>query len=123
MFQNDLTDRELWDKMFSSQHGREILALYQGNTSGYGDDHSRADLALCSHLAYWTNSDELRMDRMFRESGLMRAKWDERHGAQTYGAMTLGLAMRTVTSAYIPNEYPVREVRGAGEKSSMFVHV
>ena len=66
VFQNDLTDVELWDKMFNSRNGREIRALYQGDTSGYGDDHSRADLALCSHLAYWTNSDELRMDRMFR---------------------------------------------------------
>ena len=123
VFQNDLTDSELWDKMFSSQHGREILALYQGDTSGYGDDHSRADLALCSHLAYWTNSDELRMDRMFRESGLMRAKWDERHGEQTYGAMTLGLALRTVTSGYAPIVYPVREVHVAGDKSSGFMNV
>ena len=123
VFQNDLTDRELWDKMFSSQHGREILSLYQGDTSGYGDDHSRADLALCSHLAYWTNSDELQMDRMFRESGLMRAKWDERHGGQTYGAMTLGLALRTVTSGYAPSVYPVREVHVAGDKSSGFMNV
>ena len=65
VFQNDLTDRELCDKMFSSQNGQEILALYHGDTFGYGDDHSRANLALCSHLAYWTNSDELRMDRIF----------------------------------------------------------
>ncbi|MBR1438746.1 MAG: hypothetical protein IJ587_09445 [Synergistaceae bacterium] len=123
VFQSELTDRELWDKMFDSQHGREILALYQGDTSGYGDDHSRADLALCSHLAYWTNSDELRMDRMFRESGLMRGKWDERHGGQTYGAMTLGLAMRTVTSSYTPSVYPICEVRVTGDKSSGFMNV
>ena len=122
VFQNDLTDSELWDKMFNSQHGREILSLYQGDTSGYGDDHSRADLALCSHLAYWTNSDELRMDRMFRESGLMRGKWDERHGVQTYGAMTLGLALRTVTSGYVPSVYPIREVRATGDKSSGFMN-
>lgn len=109
--------------MFNSQHGREILALYQGDTSGYGDDHSRADLAMCSYLAYWTNSDEWQMDRMFRQSGLMRPKWDEQHGAQTYGAMTLGLAKSTVTSGYTPNVYPVREVHGAGDKSSGFIHV
>ena len=123
VFQNDLTDSELWDRMFSSRNGHEILALYQGDTSGYGDDHSRADLALVAHLLFWTGGDENRVDRMFRESGLMRSKWDERHGAQTYGAMTLGLAMRTVTAAYTPNVYPVREVSGAKEKSSGFVHV
>ena len=122
VIQKDLTDSELWDKMFSSQHGREILALYQGDMSGYGYDHSRADLALCSHLAYWTGGNEWQMDRMFRESGLMRPKWDERHGAQTYGAMTLGLALRTVTAAYTPNEYPVREVREVKDKSSRFIH-
>ena len=119
---SELTDSELWEKMFSSRNGHEILALYQGNTSWYGDDHSRADLALCSHLAYWTGGDEWQMDRMFRESGLMRPKWDERHGAQTYGAMTLGLALRTVTAAYTPNEYPVREVHGAEDKLSRFIH-
>ena len=103
-FNSGLTDNELWKKMFNSQHGREILLLSQGDLSGYGGDHSRADLALCSHLAYWTNCDALRMDRMFRQSGLMREKWDERHGAQTYGAMTLNLALRTVTP-YIPPVY------------------
>ena len=123
VFQRELTDSELWGKMFSSRNGREIFALYQGDTSWYGDDHSRADLALCSHLAYWTGCDEQQMDRMFRESGLMRGKWDDRHGVQTYGAMTLGLAMRTVTSAYTPSVYSIREVRVAGDKSSGFMNV
>ena len=101
VFNLGVTDNELWQRMFNSQRGREIFSLCRGDLSCYGGDHSRADLALCSHLAYWTNCDELRMDRMFRQSGLMRPKWDERHGAQTYGAMTLGLALRSVTP-YVP---------------------
>ena len=117
-FEN-LSDSELWQRIFSSQHGREIFELYQGNLSGYGDDHSRADLALCSHLAYWTNCDESRMDRMFRQSGLMRPKWDERHGAQTYGAMTLGVALRSVTP-YIP-VYSYSDSQIAGVISSRFI--
>ena len=116
VFPNEVTDSELWEKMFSSRNGHEIFALYQGNTSSYGDDHSRADLALCSHLAYWTNCDEYRMDSMFRQSGLMRAKWDEQHGGQTYGAMTLGLALSTVRP-YTP-VYPVQ----SAENSSGFIH-
>ena len=116
IFNSGLTDNELWEKMFNSQHGREILSLSQGDLSGYGGDHSRADLALCSHLAYWTNCDEAQMDRMFRQSGLMRSKWDERHGAQTYGAMTLNLASRTVT----PYISPVDSIRGI---SNNFVEV
>ena len=97
VFFSGLTDSELWQRIFSSQHGREIFELYRGNISAYGEDHSRADLALCSHLAYWTNCDEAQIDRMFRDSGLMRPKWDERHGAQTYGAMTIAKALSTVT--------------------------
>ena len=119
VFNSGLTDSELWQRIFSSQHGREIFDLYQGNLSGYGDDHSRADLALCSHLAYWTNCDESRMDRMFRQSGLMRPKWDERHGAQTYGAMTLGVALRSVTP-YIP-VYSYSDSQIAGVISSRFI--
>lgn len=115
VFNSGLTDNELWEKMFSSQHGHEILSLSRGDLSGYGGDHSRADLALCSHLAYWTNCDEVQMDRMFRQSGLMRSKWDERHGAQTYGAMTLGLALRTVT----PYNPPVDSVQNVNDNFSV----
>ncbi len=118
-FFDGLTDSELWQRIFSSQHGREIFDLYQGNLSSYADDHSRADLALCSHLAYWTNCDEARMDRMFRQSGLMRPKWDERHGAQTYGAMTLGVALRSVTP-YIP-VYSYSDSQIAEAISSRFI--
>ena len=74
----DLSDSELWQRMFDSQNGADIQALYRGDISGYGSDHSRADLALCSYLAYWTNGDTSRIDRMFRQSGLMRDKWERK---------------------------------------------
>lgn len=83
------TDSDLLNKMFKSQNGNKISALYNGDISGYSDDWSRADMALVSHLAYWTNGDAQRMDTLFRQSKLMRPKWDERHGAQTYGQMTI----------------------------------
>lgn len=121
-FNLGVTDNELWERMFNSQRGREIFLLCRGDLSGYGGDHSRADLALCSHLAYWTNCDELRMDRMFRQSGLMRPKWDERHGAQTYGAMTLGLALRTITP-YVQNVPSVDSVQRENNNSSGFTDV
>jgi primase-polymerase (primpol)-like protein len=47
----------------------------------FGDtafDHSSADMALCSHLAFWTGKDCDRIDRLFRMSGLMRDKWEKR---------------------------------------------
>lgn len=84
----DLSDSELLDRIFYSARGYGIEALFRGDISSYSS-HSEADLALMSHLAYWTNGDANRMDRLFRQSGLMREKWDERHGDQTYGEKTI----------------------------------
>ena len=41
-------------------------------------DNSSADAALCQHLAFWTGKDCERMDRLFRQSGLNRDKWQDR---------------------------------------------
>ncbi len=82
-----------WILCVSSQHGDKIHSLFNGDISSYGDDESRADLALCSYLAFWTNNDVVLMDYLFRHSGLMREKWDERHGMQTYGEMTISKAL------------------------------
>lgn len=42
-------------------------------------DHSSADAALLSHLAYWTGRDGLRMERLFSRSALgQRDKWIRR---------------------------------------------
>ena len=90
---NVLSDGELLEIMFNSQNGDKIRSLFSGDTSGYANDDSRADLALCSYLAFWTNNDLARMDALFRQSGLMRRKWDEKRGAQTYGAMTISKAL------------------------------
>lgn len=98
------TDADLWQKMFNSAKGREIQALYSGDISGHDNDHSRADQALANHLAYWTNNDAARIDRMFRQSGLMRPKWEQKRGAQTYGERTIAAAIAN-TPTYTP---PVR---------------
>ena len=54
---------------------------------------SEADLGLCKILAFWTGNDAERIDRLFRRSGLMRNKWDEYRGAQTYGEMSIAKAI------------------------------
>ena len=55
---------------------------------------------MCSKLAFWTNRDHERIDALFRQSGLMRPKWDERHGEQSYGDMTISRAIEGVTEGY-----------------------
>src|SRR3989344_2535564 len=65
-----LPDAELLKKMFSAQNGAKIRALYDGDTSMYGNDESRADAALCSHLAFWSGGDASRMESLWLTSPL-----------------------------------------------------
>lgn len=57
-------------------------------------------MALCNMLAFWAKKDAGLMDEIFRRSGLMRAKWDERHGADTYGNLTIKEAVAKCKSVY-----------------------
>lgn len=68
-------------------------SLFAGNWKGYYESQSEADLALCSHLAYKNNGDYNAVDNEFRSSGLMRDKWDEMRGSQTYGQTTIETAL------------------------------
>lgn len=91
------SDSDLLDKMFNSQHGLEIKRLYEGDITGY-NSQSEADLALCNHLAFWTAKDQYRIDSLFRQSGLMRPKWNEQHSQnQTYGQMTIAKAINSAS--------------------------
>jgi len=98
---NDLSDNELLEKIFNSRNGQEVRALFNGDISQYGGDESRADLALCNYLAFWTNGDAARMDNLFRQSRLMRDKWDRPTGGSTYGAITINKAIQDMKSGYI----------------------
>jgi putative DNA primase/helicase len=75
-------------KATSARNGGKFRRLYAGETTGYASQ-SEADLALCRLLDYWTGGDPAQIDRLFRRSGLMRAKWDERRGNATYGEHTI----------------------------------
>ena len=66
----------------------------------YGDDlfdRSSADAALMSHLAFWTGRDGVRMDRLFRRSGLMRDKYERR---ADYRKSTVGGAAAGCQNVY-----------------------
>jgi primase-polymerase (primpol)-like protein len=57
--------------------------LWHGDTSAYGNDHSRADFALYGKLWYWTDYDRGRTEALFEQSRLMRAKFN-RQGYRDY---------------------------------------
>ena len=72
-----LTD--LPEQMFNSRHGGAIKALWQGDVASYAGDDSSADLALLSHLAFWTKGDAVAMETLFGQSVLgQRSKWQSR---------------------------------------------
>lgn len=114
----DLSDDELVSRMRSSRNGAAIGALLDGDLSAYGGDHSAADMALCSSLAFWCAGDASRMDRIFRASGLMRDKWDSRRSGSTYGAQTIGRALEGCTEFYRPRDGR-RDQRGTGARASV----
>ena len=101
----DLDDTEIIDKARACKSGSLFTMLYSGQWEGLFPSQSEADLALCNQLAFWTGRNEAQIDRIFRTSGLMRAKWDKRHGADTYGNLTIGKACASCTDVYEPQKY------------------
>lgn len=96
---NSLSDEEVLEKAQSAANGEKFRRLWSGVTSGY-PSQSEADLALCNMLAFWTGGDAEQVDRLFRASGLMRPKWDEKRGEQTYGDLTIQEAFNTTDDYY-----------------------
>jgi hypothetical protein len=102
----NLSDADLIDMARLARNGQKFsLLFFDGNTSYYGGDESRADLGLVNILAFWCRNDAARIDRLFRQSRLMRPKWDERHSGTgaTYGQMTIQKAIEGPHDIYNPN--------------------
>lgn len=87
----------------NSKNGDDFETLWSGMLGKY-ISHSEADLALCSHLAFWTGRDSEKMDTMFRQSGLMRDKWDRKQSGTTYGAITIQKAIDGCKEIYVPGQ-------------------
>jgi hypothetical protein len=106
----DLDDETVLERAMDSKSGDVIEALYDGRSELWSGRDSRypsqseADMGLCFYLAFWTGGDPDRMDRLFRDSGLMRGKWDKVHFANgaTYGAVCLARTLLTVDDYYTP---------------------
>ena len=100
----DMADAELTATAGAARNGAAFTALWEGKWRGRYPSQSEADLALCSHLAFWTGSDAARMDRLVRLSALYRLKWDERHygDGRTYGEGTIQRAIDGTTRHYSP---------------------
>lgn len=101
-----LTDAEVLRLCASSQGGQTFIRYYQGDWEKPEDvnwSHSHADLSVCRRLVFFCRGDMAQMDRIFRESELMRDKWDRPLSGSTYGRVTMQNAIRGCTSFYDPN--------------------
>lgn len=90
----EMDDNTILDKM--REKDTIAAALWDGDMSAYADDHSNADLALCSKLAFWFGRDPLRIDRVFRGSALFRPKWLR----DDYRNRTIDKAIASCTNTY-----------------------
>ncbi|PGT52315.1 DNA primase [Bacillus cereus] len=105
-----ISNEALWDRMFRSKNGDKIRSLFNGNL--INGDHSGSDQALCNHLAFWTGNSVPRMDAMFRETSLIRDKWDVIHFSdtnETYGERTIGVAISSTSTTILDNKQQFEE--------------
>lgn len=84
-----------------AKNGCKFQSLFAGNFSEY-TSQSEADMAFCNMLAFWTGCNAALMDNIFRQSGLMRDKWDRRQSGSTYGALTIQKAIEQCEQVYEP---------------------
>lgn len=96
----NLGDDELLRKMFASKNGQKIEALYGGDINLYQGDHSNADMALLSHLAFWTGGDPVQMERLWLGSPLgQRSKTFKR---EDYRRRSINNALANCKEYYKP---------------------
>lgn len=89
-----LPDDEVLSKANSAKNGKKFSELWNGN---FDKSHSEADLALCSMLAFWCGGDSAQIDRLFRQSGLYREKWER----DDYRRETLKKAVQGCDEVYL----------------------
>jgi putative DNA primase/helicase len=78
-----MSDDEILERSRAASNGAKFERLWRGDTSEYDRDESRADSALARLLSFYTQ-DRNQIERLMRESALVRPKWDERRGATTW---------------------------------------
>jgi putative DNA primase/helicase len=95
----DLSDQAIIEKALNANDGGKFRRLWNGDISEYDNDDSRADQALCFKLSFWTGKDSQRIDSLFRQSGLMREKWDR----DDYRERTIQRAVDLTADTYSGN--------------------
>lgn len=110
------TDEEIFDKIRKGANSGKILALMDGNLSCYGNDESRADLALASYLAYYTNNDFDQIESIMSSCQLcQRRKWQTR---ADYRRDTINKAIRNNRPVSTYTSYTKEQKKAYAQKKS-----
>ncbi len=112
--ESTLGELAVLDKLRSAANSQKFERLMRGDPSDYGGDYSKADLGLCSLIAFYTR-DEKVIDSIYRQSGLYSAdkvntktgrtesrakKWDSPRRNGTYGQEVISTAIASVSRTY-----------------------
>ncbi len=105
---SSLSDGEVLGRMFASKNGDKIRRLYNGDISQHQNDYSRADMALVSHLAFWTGKDRAQIERLWLASALgNREKTQTR---KDYRDCTIDEAISNDVETYNPSYLAVKDL-------------
>lgn len=109
----------------SKKSERFMKFMFGGGEQFYGSQ-SEADMSFANDLSFWTNCDYSMMDSIFRQSSLMRDKWDRMQNQTTYGDETLTKAISDCTNTFDPNAKQKEEGspwwRTNGNGTISFIH-
>ena len=106
----------------NSKNGDKFKAIFSGNISGY-NSQSEADMALCNMLAFWTGCDADKMDCIFRQSALMRDKWDRKQSGSTYGALTIQKAIASCSQTYNGRDNFSVNIKGSSDETDSKISI
>ena len=112
-----LNTTEVISHIKASRQSAKFNALMAGNTTGHRSQ-SEADASLCGVIKFWSQEHAV-IDAIFRQSALMRPKWDERHRGDgaTYGQMTIEEALSGKSETYQPRRTPQRSLAAAARRN------
>lgn len=101
-----LSDQQIITLARQARNRGKFEALWEGNLSDY-PSKSEATAALLNILCFYCQGNHTQMDRLFRQSGLMRAKWDRPQVGSTWGALEIEKATNRATEFYTsPRQNP-----------------
>lgn len=111
-----LSDAEILEGIFLSDSvGKKVKRLYEGDTSDYNNDHSRADQALVTYLYGFTN-DRAIAERLFRSSALYRESGRSTGKSRNYLERTLNKAEKNCVRLIGHIEFTDEEKRAYAKK-------